>query len=520
MKYKCFANSLLSISMLTLALMGCDEQKQVEKKPINADKPNVVIFYVDDLGWGDLSSYGATEVSTPNVDELANNGIRFTDAHSAAATCTPSRYSLLTGQYAFRNNAAVLQGDAGLIIDPAMPTLPKMFKKAGYKTAVVGKWHLGLGDGNVNWNTAVKPGPLEIGFDYSFLLPATGDRVPSVYLENHHVVNLDKSDPLFVNYKKRIGDREVGTENKHLLRQWADPQHSDTVVNGISRIGWMAGGKSAEWVDEEFPFVFTEKANNFIRDNKDEPFMLFFAFHDIHVPRLPNDMFKGATSMGPRGDAIVQMDWMTGKVVEELKKHGLMENTIIVFSSDNGPVLDDGYDDDAETKLGKHNPAGEYRGGKYSAYEAGTRVPMIVHYPAGIKKKGVSDSLINQLDLYRSFARLLNIKVADDEAFDSEDVLDALLDADVEARSEMLGEAYVLSLRQQQWKYISAFGKAAPKWIEVDKGIESGMTVEHQLYDLSKDAGEQNNLASKFPEIAEEMKLRLEEIKQKTKYQP
>ncbi|MGJ8680555.1 sulfatase-like hydrolase/transferase, partial [Paraglaciecola sp.] len=273
----------LSASALMVAslLVGCGPKTEtaVIKTEVSVDasaKPNIVIFYVDDLGYGDLSSYGMTATQTPNVDALANEGIRFTDAHSSAATCTPSRYSLLTGQFAFRNDAAILPGDAPLIIDHTKPTLPKMLKKAGYKTAVVGKWHLGLGDGFVDWNKDVKPGPLELGFDYSFLMPATGDRVPTVYLENHKVVNLDPNDPITISYKERIGNRPVGTESPELLKQTADLQHSRTIVNGISRIGWMAGGKSAEWVDEDFPHVFTDKAKDFIKDSKDAPFMLFF----------------------------------------------------------------------------------------------------------------------------------------------------------------------------------------------------------------------------------------------------
>ena len=419
-------------------------------------KPNVVIFYVDDLGFGDISVNGAKGVTTPNIDALAANGINFTDAHSSAATCTPSRYSLLTGEHAFRKDAAVLKGDAPLLIGIDQPTLPRLLKKAGYETAVVGKWHLGLGDGTkeLNWNEAVSPGPLEIGFDYSFLLPATGDRVPAVYLENYHVVNLDKNDPLSVSYKKKIGDRPTGYENPELRRQVADDQHNETIINGISRIGHMAGGKSAEWVDEDFYQVFTNKANDFIADNKAKPFFLFFSFHDIHVPRLPNKRFQGKSSMGLRGDAIVQMDWITGQVVNQLKAQGVLDDTIIIFTSDNGPVLTDGYDDEAIQRLGDHKPAGIYRGGKYSAYEAGTRMPTILHYPAKVKT-GVSNSLMSQIDVYASIANLLGLQLANDEAIDSQDHLAAWFDAKQPGRDSLVEEAYTLSLRDKNFKYIS-----------------------------------------------------------------
>ncbi|MEP3827066.1 MAG: sulfatase-like hydrolase/transferase, partial [Lentilitoribacter sp.] len=285
------------------------------------NKPNIVIFYVDDLGYNDIGANGGTQVSTPNIDQLASKGIRFTDAHSSSATCTPSRYSLLTGEYAFRNNAAVLPGDAPLIIDVNKPTLPNMLSKAGYTSAMVGKWHLGLGDGEsaVDWNQEVKPGPRQVGFDYSFILPSTGDRVPSVYMENGRVLNLDPMDPLKISYVEKIGQRPTGRENPELLRQQADNQHSDTIINGISRIGFMQGGKSAEWKDEEFYQVFTDKANHFIEQNAKKPFFLFFSFHDIHVPRLPNERFLGKSPLGIRGDAIMQMDWITGQIVSKLK---------------------------------------------------------------------------------------------------------------------------------------------------------------------------------------------------------
>ncbi len=511
----------LIVSVLTILLVaGCTSSENPEnasstETSASLNKPNIVIFYVDDLGYGDLSSYGMTATSTPNVDALAADGIRYTDAHSSAATCTPSRYSMLTGQYAFRNDAAILPGDAPLIIDHTKPTLPKMLKKAGYKTAVVGKWHLGLGDGFVDWNKDVKPGPLELGFDYSFLMPATGDRVPTVYLENHNVVNLDPNDPITVSYEKRIGDRPVGTESPELLKQTADLQHSATIVNGISRIGWMAGGKSAEWVDEDFPYIFTDKAIDFIKASKDQPFMLFFPFHDIHVPRVPNEKFAGKSGMGPRGDAILQMDWMTGRIVDELKQLGLYENTIILFSSDNGPVMDDGYADQAEELRGDHDPAGGFRGGKYSAYEAGTRVPMIVTYPNGLINKGDSDALISHIDFYKSLAKLTGVKLKKGEAIDSQNVLAALLDSQADGRKEMLEESFTLSIRSGKWKYIEPFDGDTPGWLANKTAIENGLQTKPQLFNLENDLAEQTNLAEKRPEVVARLQNRIDTIRAK-----
>ncbi len=511
----------LICGVFSIFMTACSSDNKVQvgdvKQEITA-KPNIVIFYVDDLGFGDLSSYGATRVSTPNVDKLADNGIRFTDAHSSAATCTPSRYSLLTGEHAFRKDIKILKGDAAMIISPDQPTLPKMLKNHGYETAVVGKWHLGLGDGinPINWNKEVKPGPLEIGFDYSFLIPATGDRVPTVYLENYKVLNLDEDDPLSVDYIQKIGTRPTGYESPELLRQPADDQHNKTIINGISRIGWMAGGKSAEWVDEEFHTVTTDQANAFISANQDSPFFLFFSFHDIHVPRLPNKMFQGKTDMGVRGDAIVQMDWITGRVVDHLEKLGLLDDTIIVFTSDNGAVIPDGYDDQAVELLGNHKANGPYNGGKYSAFEGGTRVPFIVHYPAKVKS-GTSTELTSQIDLYASFASLLGVSLDDNEAIDSEDQLESLFNASKNGRNYLIEESSnTLSLRHNNWKYIRPSNRTA-KFIKTKKGIEPGTMKVPQLFDLSVDEGELINLADKYPDRVIKMETSLQQIESRTK---
>mgnify|MGYP000277133825 CR=1 FL=1 len=328
------------------------------------------------------------------------------------------------------------------------------------------------------------------------------------------MVNLDKNDPLYVSYQGKIGNRPTGYENPELRRQPADDQHNETIINGISRIGHMAGGKSAEWVDEDFHTVFTNKANNFIADNKDKPFFLFFSFHDIHVPRLPNDMFKGKSSMGVRGDAIVQMDWITGQVVKQLEKSGVLNNTIILFTSDNGPVLTDGYDDFAIEKLADHKPAGPYRGGKYSAYEAGTRMPTILHYPAKVKP-GTSDSLISQVDVYASLANLLQIPLADDEAIDSENHIKAWLDANQSGRKLLIEESYTLSLRDNNWKYIAP-SKNKGEWITNNKNIESGLSSEPQLFDLSKDPSESLNLAKQKANLVAQYQATLDKLVNRT----
>ena len=386
-----------------------------------------------------------------------------------------------------------------------------MFKKEGYATAVVGKWHLGLGSGKPDWNADIKPGPLEIGFDYSFLIPATPDRVPTVFVENHRVVNLDPKDPIQINYDKRIGNDPIGLEDEEALKMKADTQHSGTVVNGISRIGFMSGGHAAYWKDEEFPNVLTAKANKFITENKDKPFFLYFSLPDIHVPRAPNAKFVGSTKMGPRGDDIVQMDWMTGEIVKKLKELGLEENTIIVFSSDNGPVLDDGYADKAVTNIGNHKPGGDFKGGKYSAYEAGTRVPTIIYWPGKIKP-AKSDALVSQVDFFTSFAKLIGAKIEDKAtAPDSFDMLDVLMGESKKGRQLMVEEAFTMCLRDGNWKYIAPQTKPTPGWM-ANKTAPSGLQLIPQLYDLSKDPKEENNLALQMPDKTKAMDAQLTQI--------
>jgi arylsulfatase A-like enzyme len=497
----------LGVSSLFAATPWAKSKKETKRE----NKPNIVIFYVDDLGYGDVGYNGAKGVQTPNVDQLAKNGVVFTDAHFTASTSTPSRYSLLTGEYAFRNNAAILAGDAPLLINTKKSTLPSMLKRAGYSTAVVGKWHLGLGNGNVDWNKEIKPGPLEIGFDYSYLIPATGDRVPTVFVENHNVVNLDPNDPIQVSYKSKVGD---GIDKPEQAKVVADAQHSQTIVNGIGRIGYMEGGEKAIWSDENFPYTLTSKANNFIEQNKENPFFLFFAFHDIHVPRLPNKRFVGKSTMGPRGDAIVQMDWMTGQVIKKLKELGVYENTLIIFSSDNGPVLDDGYQDQAKELLGEHKPAGVFRGGKYSIYEAGTRVPTIVSWPNKTKAK-TSSALISQVDIYKSLAKLVKVETKPNECVDSEDMLAPLLGQSTKGRDYMIEEGFTLGIRNKNYKYIFPLKKAKfPKWL-ANKDVEGGYSNQPQLYDLNSDISEQKNIVAEFPEIAKKLHDKIIEIRNK-----
>lgn len=477
-------------------------------------KPNVVMIYVDDLGYGDLSSYGADKLHTPHIDQLAETGIRFTNAHAAAATCTPSRYALMSGQYPFRKSGTgVLPGDAALIIDTQRMTLPLLFQQSGYATAIVGKWHLGLGNQvEKNWNESISPGPLEVGYGYSFIFPATADRVPTVFLENHHVLGLDPSDPIEVSYQQKVGDQPTGLENPELLKMKSSLNHghNNTIVNGIGRIGWMSGGGQSKWVDEEVTLSFVTKAINYIDTHKDKPFFLSYHATEPHVPRMPATMFKGKSGLGFRGDAILQLDHSVGQLIKALKDAGIYENTMIIFTSDNGPVLDDGYQDQAIEKLNGHDPFGGLRGGKYSAFEAGTRVPFLISWPNGIQGNQVSGALVGQVDLLASFASFLNQSI-DTESLDSENVMPSFLGKDTLGRDHIVKVAGAFSVIKGKYKFIQKNDKAP---FNALVQIELGNSKVNQLYDLAKDPGEKNNIASEFPAIVKQLnEILLESLK-------
>jgi arylsulfatase A-like enzyme len=482
-------------------------------------KPNIILIYADDLGFGDTGCYGATKIPTPNMDRLGAQGLRFTDAHATSATCTPSRFGILTGEYPWRKpGTGVLPGNAALIIDPAHTTLPSMLQKAGYYTGIIGKWHLGLGGaGGPDWNGEIKPGPLEVGFDYAFFQPATGDRVPCVYVENHRVFNLDPKDPIHVSYGKKIGAEPTGKEHPELLKKMGlTVGHDGTIINGVSRIGFMTGGHAARWIDEDKADIFTKRCIDFIAAHQSKPFFLEFAASDPHVPRMPNARFVGKSGCGVRGDAIVELDWCVGQILDALAKQNLASNTIIVFTSDNGPVLDDGYadgsDQDPDAGLPPHflqdmfghRPAGALRGGKYDVFEGGTRVPFIVSWPGRVKP-GVSDALVGQVDLTASFAALTGQTIPANNAVDSVNVLPALL-GDAKIGRDQLVEHdgfRTLGYRDGLWKYI-----------QPDNRRQAVYGTNGSLYNLGVDLSETNNVIAANPNPSSKLAGELKGVQQ------
>ena len=497
MKQK-FYRLFISTVVLGIGLVGCNSKPKEGAK--TESKPNIVFIYLDDLGYGDMGAYGATELKTPNMDRLANGGVRFTNGHATSSTCTPSRYGLLTGVYPWRNKEArILAGSAALIIDTAQITLPKILKAKGYHTGIVGKWHLGLGDGNVDWNGKVTPGPNEVGFDYSYIMAATQDRVPTVYIDNGHVDGLDPNDPIQVDYKNNFEGQPTGKDNPELLTLKWHHGHNNSIVNGIPRIGYMKGGEAAKWSDVDMADHFLAKAQAYVKSHKNEPFFLYYAMQQPHVPRTPNPRFVGTSGMGPRGDVIVEADWCIGEFLKTLEDEGLMENTLIVFSSDNGPVLNDGYYDEAVEKLGNHKPAGVLRGGKYSLFEAGTRVPFITYWKGNIKP-AVSDALVCQVDLLASLAAFVG---SDEQTIDSEDLMEAFLGNASQGRKDLIIEA------SSKTAYINGNYIMIPPYkgspVNKEVNIENGNSSVYQLYNLLDDIGQQKNLAEQMPDKLKEM---------------
>lgn len=480
--------------------------------------PNIVIIHADDLGFGDLGCYGAADLPTPNLDRMASAGVRFTDCYATAATCTPSRYSLLTGSYPWRNpRASILPGDAPMIIGPGETTLPSVLKRAGYSTGVIGKWHLGLGDGRINWNAAIRPSPQDAGFDESFIMAATADRVPCVYIENGRVKNLDPADPLEISYARENPFPGVPTGLTHpelLTMRQSDNQHNGTIINGVARIGFSRGGKAATWDDTTMTEVFLERTDHFLERNRHKPFFLYLGLHQPHVPRIPSKPFAGVSGKGPRGDVIMEMDWMVGRVLDRLEALGLEQNTVVVFSSDNGPVLDDGYEDEAVERNGTHRPAGPLRGGKYSLFDGGARVPTIVWGP-GLVEPGESHALLSHVDFLASFAHLAGADLSPREANDSLPMADVVLGRSRKGRDSLVTEGIAANtvLRDGNWVFIPPY--PGPH-IVPGKDIESGNSDIPQLYDLSSDIGQRVNAAESDPQRVAQMERLLASIRNRS----
>ena len=481
-------------------------------------RPNIIFILADDLGYGDLSSYGATAIQTPNIDRLAEEGVLFTDAHSPSSVCTPTRYGLLTGRYCWRTwlTRSALSSDAPLLIEEDRPTVASVLRSAGYYTAHIGKWHLGFGreddyaknregqgepnswrsrKGGPDWNGQLKPGPLEVGFDYYYGLPIVNSYPPYVFVENHRVVGLDQDDPI-----GRMESRYLGE---------------------------MQGGKAARWKDNELALELTAKTVSQVEKlaNQEQPFFLYYAPHQPHRPFTPNARFKGASQFGVYGDFIEELDWSVGEVLDAMDRLGLAENTLVIFSSDNGGLADPassaaqrgaGYGDGATAPAApdvKHQANGPIlRGGKGDIWEGGHRVPFLARWPGKIKPGARSANTISLSDMLATFAAVAGVELLPEAGPDSFNVLPALLGGKLDdslrrPRVMHSGGNGILAIREGPWKLIDGQGGGGYR----DGKAKPGEPP--QLYNIAEDLGEKSDIYAQHPEIAHRLQQLLHKIK-------
>ena len=399
-------------------------------------KPNIVYIFADDLGYGDLSCYGAKDINTPNIDQIAKQGIKFTEFYSASSVCSPSRAALLTGRYPQRMGInTVFFPESFTGIPDTEITIPEILKEKGYATGIVGKWHLGHHYQYL---------PLQQGFDEYFGIPYSNDMESVVYMRGNEV------------------------ESYKVKQQY------------ITK-------------------TYTKEAQKFITKNKDNSFFLYIAHSMPHVPLYASEEFIGTSKRGLYGDVVQELDWSVGQILKSLREHGILENTLIVFSSDNGPVLNDGYYDDAVEKLGDHTPSGELRGGKYSLFEAGTRVPFITYWKGKIKP-GISDELISQIDLFNSISEIVG---AEYKSSDGKDLSNLILRNKGNGREELILEASTrTAYRKGDWVMIPPYkGQAISKYVN----IELGNSMDFKLYNLKDDPSQRTDLSEREPEKLKEM---------------
>ncbi|WP_206170460.1 sulfatase family protein [Flagellimonas maritima] len=479
------------------------------------ERPNIIIINADDLGYGDIGVQGATKVQTPTIDKLASEGRRFTDFHSASAVCSPSRYALLTGRYPARKDLwSPIFLKKELQIDTLRMTLGSLMKTKDYTTAVIGKWHLGFGNNSpVDWNKPLKPGPLELGFDYYFGVPVLNSHPPFVYVENHEVVGMVPDDPFI--YGK-----------KAMTRDFDEKFDTDEI----------GGAKKAHenYEDRKVGTILTQKAMEWIRKNKERPFFLYFATTNIHHPFTPSPQFIGTSQAGAYGDFIHELDWMLSEVLNVLEEEGLSEDTLIIFTSDNGGMLNRGGQTAREAG---HKANGDLLGFKFDAWEGGHRVPFIARWPNKIPSGTTSDQLSSNVDLFATIASIIGYKPKNQEGPDSIDILPALLKNPTEAirKSLVISPARKrnLSFRKGKWMYISARGgggfsskqlgahtfggpAAFPFTGQKNSDIINGKIKSNaptaQLYNLEKDPYQSTNVYYKHPEIIKDMENSLSKI--------
>ena len=488
--------------------------------------PNIVLIYADDLGYGDVGCYGATKVSTPHIDRLAREGRMFTDAHSPSAVCTPSRYGLLTGRYGWRKDWwGPLPPQTPLIIDTKRLTLPRLLKQRGYATACIGKWHLGFGKTKTNWNKPLNPGPLEIGFDYYYGVPLVNSGPPFVYVENHSVVGLDPDDPFILRAKR--GDPRPPSPvqkipAKAALDRWAGAKRAHLLYRD-EKVGTTLTGKALTWMKTQ------------VKEKKNQPFFMYFPTTNIHHPFTPHPRFKGTSQCGRYGDFVHELDWIVGEVLKTLDELKVADNTLVIFTSDNGGMLNHGGQD--AWKAG-HRLNGDLLGFKFGVWEGGHRIPFIARWPGRIPAGTTSDHLFGNIDMLATLAALVDHPLQGHDAPDSFNILPALLgDPPEPVRDHLIlapHDGTHLALRKGKWVYIPGRGCGGFKGKRIGDhtlGGPAAHALTHQvnsdianaklkkdappaqLYDLERDRSQTKNLVREHPEVVQRLKKLLKQYR-------
>ena len=477
--------------------------------------PNILVILADDLGYGDVGCYNPeSKVPTPNLDRLAKDGMRFTDAHSPSTVCTPTRYSLLTGRMAFRTGMrGVFTGAGGpCMIEKTRLTLPALLRDKGYVTAMFGKWHVGMtffdkagkpinqnglpAVKRIDYSRAIPDAPIHRGFDYFF-----------------GTVCCPTTDWL---YAFVDGDR-IPVPPTHIVDRTPLPKHP---YSNDNRPGMIAPGFDLEEVD----MVFLERSLKFLdnhaKQSPKKPFFLFHSMQAVHLPSFPGDAFKGKTKAGPHGDFIFEMDFVVGELMKSLKKHGMADNTLVIFTSDNGPEVPTSI---SMRHDHNHNGARPWRGVKRDQWEGGHRVPFIARWPGKIKPDSTSDQTICLTDIMATAAAITGAKIPNNAAEDSYNILSALLGKDTKPiRNYTLHQtiSLAMAIRRGQWKYLDHKGSGGNnygregRWGMKQYALpEKSPNAPGQLYNLENDPGETTNLYFKYPEIVGELKEKLNEFK-------
>jgi len=503
------------ITILALLLFSCSKKTEIYK-------PNIVIIYTDDQGYGDVSALNPdAKFQTPNIDKLAQEGLVFTDGHSSDAVCTPSRYTLLTGRYSWRTllKKGVLEADGPCLIEKDRMTIASMLKENGYNTAMVGKWHLQMefvgeiGEGR-DWSQPFTDGPIEKGFDYFFGIPASMNYGVLTYLENDKVL-----DPpvLWTKKKKNTNPRSFSRDIRPQDYRMTPPFLKEPGEGG----GWVEAAPSFN--DELVLQTFTNKAVEYINKSAEEakngnPFFLYFPITSPHLPHCTHPDFQGRTNCGNYGDFMEETDYRVGQVLDALKANGLEENTLVIFSSDNGAETNYVYQRDTY----QHYSSMNFKGGKRDIYEGGHHVPFFMRWPNVIKPGSKVDVPVCQSDYMATIADIVGVILPDNAAEDSYSLYAHMKGAkhkSINSRAIIHHSASGhFAIREGKWKLNmlrGSGGSLKPAFIEPQPG-----EAIYELYNLEEDLGETNNLYFEHPDIVERLTKRITQIVEKGRSTP